>query len=181
MVADYQDFDSDDETQEAVKSDIKATEQEHSSDPDSDVDDDLKQIDSESSDQENPLVTVPVDSDNSDEDVTAGTSLAQANTTPKAVEDSKTGINIAKEVRVSVDDGKKISPGDEVSSDDEEDGQTTYEVAGDFDLDDPSIDDWLGGRKEEKEAKNKDHAVRDVINYDSKEVYIASAGTLFCF
>jgi len=170
LVADYQDFDSDDETQEAVKSDIRATEQAHSSDPDSDVDDDLKQIDSESSDDENPLVTVPVDSDNSDEDVTAGTSLAQANTTPKAVEDSKTGINIAKEVRVSVDDRKKISPGDEVSSDDEDDGQTTYEVAGDFDLDDPSIDDWLGGRKEEKEAKNKDHAMDNTSPHLSETI-----------
>ena len=172
LVADYQDFDSEDETQEAVKSDIKTTTQEQSTDPESDVDDDLKQIDSDSSDHENPLVAVPVDSDHSDEDVTAIGSLAQANSTPKANKASKTGTNVDNEVQLSVEDGKKVSQGDDISSDDEDAGQTTYEVTGDFDLDDASIDDWLGGRKEEKEAKSKDHVVKDVASDDTKEVRI---------
>ena len=170
---DYQDFDSDDETPAGEKSEsknvnyeVKADETE--SDEDIDDDDKEKESDSDDSDHENPLVTAPVDVNVSDDDnemINAAVTELKSSARDQVVS-ANTKTN--DEEHFKEDDVKEAVQENEVSSDDEDDGGVRYEVAGDFDLEEPSIDDWLGGEKKGKKIKRKDKVANK--RGDTKEV-----------
>ena len=166
LVTDYQDFDSGDETQVGVRGDANADAEEVTSEPDSDTDDEekAKQTDSDDSDHGNPLVTVPVDADISDDEgVMAIAAISELRTTATATATTTTidSFNTNKTTAENKRLKQEAVQQNHVSSDDEDNINTKYEVTGDFDIDEPSIDDWLGGGKGEKNPKSKDRGRRE--------------------
>ena len=186
---DYQDFDSEEETPAPLKSETNAVIRELSSEPESDIDnnDNANQSDSDDSDRENPLVLADADISDDESTTIAGdkdnivvsSAKLKPISTTVASKDLKPNTTAIEEKVLDSVKGKSTVQQDQSSSEDEDVVNIKYEVTGDFDLDEPSIDDWLGGGKKETKRQASD---------DTKEVEISTFWwqfleifTKFCF
>lgn len=157
---DYQDLDSDDETP-TTNTNVMA-----SSTPKTDYDnfDDLsdKEINDNESDSDdgvaqNPLVIAPVDLESSEDEVETKIDIIKTDLeVSETINDKEDHIEIAAEIKEDI--GNKVAPLDESSDNDDDDNEAgnRYEVTGDFDLDEPELDDWLGGGSASGKRKKKE-------------------------
>ena len=160
---DYQDLDSDDETPATNTNLVTSSTPKNDYDNFDDLSDkEVNKVNGNESDSDegvgqNPLVIAPVDLESSeDEKESKIESIKSDLDVAETVDDKEDQIEIAAETKEDI--GQEITPLDKSSDDEDKEAGNRYEVTADFDLDEPELDDWLGGGGGNGNKKKKETA-----------------------
>lgn len=166
---DYQDFESDEENPATANGKNEAKNEESNgieSDDETGVEIMGNEIESDDSGNENPLVTAPIDvgisddEDNDDDDeeaCSAGVNDLKISSATNA-EKKNTEESVKRPAEVDKEASQQRI---EDSSDDGDENEVRYEVAGDLDIDGETYDDWLDSDNEGSGPKGKENSRKE--------------------